>query len=734
MVTVRLPDGKEVQHPKGVTAKEIVDAIGPGLARAAIAAKVDGEIVDLDRPLADGSHEFRVLTGKADDADSLFVMRHSCAHVMAEAICALWPQTKLVYGPPVDNGFYYDIDLDYSLTPDDFKAIEDKMAQIVKDDRRFTRTELPREEAMSRLRDEGNPYKIDNAERADGDRLSFYYNGEADSGCFNDLCRGPHVPSAGRVGAFKIMRVAGSYWHGDSSKQVLQRVYGTCWPDRKSLKKYLNQLEEAKKRDHRKIGPELGLFVLDPLVGPGLVLWKPRGAIIRYTLETMIREELMQRGYQPVYTPQIGRLELYRTSGHFPYYKESQFPPMYDSDAARILNELWIANSQQSESADFGAIEERLLDELERAAPEMFARLSKDESVTLDGESTFSAGLYTPGHAQHNMQVIRQLLKEEDGYLLRPMNCPHHIRIFGSERRSYKELPIRLAEFGTVYRYEQSGEINGLLRVRGMTQDDAHIFCTHEQLQDEIAECVDFAQKVLKMVGLNEYRVRVGLRDDSDKYVGSEENWRVAESAIRQAVKSAGIPATEERGEAAFYGPKVDFVVKDCIGREWQLGTVQVDYNLPERFDLAYIGDDNKEHRPVMVHRAPIGTMERFIGVLIEHFAGAFPLWLAPIQVCICTVSDKSRDYAKQVYHQLRRGLRVELDDNDDRIGGKIRRASMMKIPYILVVGEQEIKDNTVNVRTREGKQLGSIGLGDFAAACAREVVERSHSSSSADE
>ncbi|MCH7870218.1 MAG: TGS domain-containing protein, partial [Planctomycetes bacterium] len=467
MVTVRLPDGKELQHPAGVTSADIVRAIGPGLARAALVAKVDGEIVDLNRPLSDGSHDFSVLTGKSDDADALYVMRHSCAHVMAEAICSLWPQTKLVYGPPVDNGFYYDIDLDHSLTPTDFKAIEAKMAEIVKDDRPFTRIEMNREEAMSRLREEGNVYKIDNAERADGDLLSFYFNGEADSGCFNDLCRGPHVPSTKRVGAFKIMRVAGAYWHGDASKQVLQRVYGTCWPDKKSLKSYLNQLEEAKKRDHRKLGAELGLFVIDPLVGPGLILWKPRGAIIRHTLETMIREELMQRGYQPVYTPQIGRLELYRTSGHFPYYKESQYPPMYESDRARQLNALWeIARGSKSERADAAEVE-------------LFNRLAAEH------DDLKRAGYPFDSPMDDRLKRIRSWLEQEDGYLLRPMNCPHHIRIFGSERRSYKELPIRLAEFGTVYRYEQSGEISGLLRVRGMTQDDAHIFCTPEQLQDE---------------------------------------------------------------------------------------------------------------------------------------------------------------------------------------------------------------------------------------------------------
>ena len=709
MVRVRLPDGSLVEHPDGVTAADVIRKIGPRLLEATLAAKVNGDVIDLSTPLSDQDVSLQALTSK--DPDGLFVARHSCAHVMAEAICTLWPETRLVYGPPVENGFYYDIDLDHALTPDDFERIEAGMAEIVADDRPFTRYEMTRAQALAKLREESNPYKLDNAERAEGNTLSFYVTGPRDSGCFEDLCRGPHVPSSGRVGAFKVMRVAGAYWHGDASKQMLQRVYGTAWPTKKELKQHLEQLEEAKKRDHRRIGQDLGLFTIDPLVGPGLVLWKPHGAIIRYELESFIRGELLKRGYQPVYTPQIGKLDLYRTSGHFPYYKEAQFPPLFESEAARKLNDLWEATMERGDADGFSDAERRVLDELRRLDERVAGKLAKK----------FQPG---PGLALQNQQAVRELLAENDGYLLRPMNCPHHVRLYASERRSYRDLPVRLAEFGTVYRYEQSGEVSGLIRVRGFTQDDAHIFCTPAQLQDEITGCMEMARLVLDIIGLNDYRVRIGLRDDSsDKWVGSHENWNLAQQALRQAVQNAGLDCTEEPGEAAFYGPKVDFIVKDCIGRQWQLGTVQVDYNLPERFDLKYIGDDNAEHRPVMVHRAPFGSLERFIGILIEHFAGAFPLWLAPVQASICSVSDKSAAYAGEVLAQCRQAdLRVDLDDGDDRIGAKIRRATMMKIPYILVVGEKESANRTVNVRTRAGEQLGDQALPEFLAARAEEI------------
>jgi len=703
---VHLPDGSAVEHPDGVTALEILQAVAPKLARQAVAAKLNGKVVDVRTPLHGNDVELRGLT--IEDPEGLEVARHSCAHVMAEAVCTLWPETKLPYGPPVENGFYYDIELSRSLTPDDFLAIEAKMDQIVKENRPFTRYEMPRGEAMRKLRAEGNPYKIDNAERADGDTLSFYVTGEPGTSHFEDLCRGPHVPSTGRVGAYKVMQVAGAYWHGDASKQVLQRVYGTCFADKKALKAHLTLLEEARKRDHRKLGQDLGLFLLDPLVGPGLVLWKPRGAVLRRQLETFILDELLRRGYQPVYTPHIGRLDLYRTSGHYPYYKDSQYPPLFESERARELNRLW--EIARASKADRATAEELAL----------FSRLAALH------EDLLKAGYPAEAPMEDRLKRIRNWLAQEDGYLLKPMNCPHHIRIFQSESRSYRDLPIRIAEFGQVYRYEQSGELNGMTRVRGFCQDDAHIFCTPDQLLDEVAGCVDMAKLVLKVIGLNNYRVRVGLRDEGDKYIGSLENWQKAETAILTAVRNAGLEYSEERGEAAFYGPKIDFVVKDCIGRDWQLGTVQVDYNLPERFELKYIGDDNTEHRPVMVHRAPFGSLERFVGILIEHFAGAFPLWLAPAQVRVCSISEKSKAYAQQVFEVCQAAaLRVELDNSDERIGSKIRDATLLKIPYILVVGEQEATDQTVNVRTREGKQYGSHGLPEFLAACVDEIANK---------
>ena len=649
MPKVTLSDGNVYTLPDGASLADLVSQIGGKVARKAIGAKVNGQIIDLPQPLPGPECEVSILTAHDECADALYLIRHSCAHVMAEALCDLFPETKLVYGPPVDDGFYYDINLDRPITPDDFPAIEARMAEITKEARPFTRYEMNREEGLAKVRAEANRYKVGNAEKAKGDRLSFYVTGDRPGEQFEDLCMGPHLPNTSRIGAFKLMSVAGAYYHGDVREKMLQRVYGTAWATPKALRNHLQRLEEAKKRDHRTLGKQLGLFTISEEVGQGLILWMPKGATLRLELEDFIRGELTRRGYDPVFTPHIGRLSLYRKSGHYPYYKDSQYPPI---------------------------------------------RVDEDD---------------------------------EDGYLLKPMNCPHHIQIYAAEPHSYRELPVRLAEFGTVYRYEQSGELNGMTRVRGFTQDDAHIFCTADQLERELASTIELVQFILDRLGLADYRLRIGLREPgSDKYVGSDENWDQAESNILNVVRGMKLNATEERGEAAFYGPKIDFVVKDCLGREWQLGTVQVDYNLPERFDLKYIGADNQPHRPIMIHRAPFGSFERFVGILIEHFAGAFPFWLAPVRVVVATVSEKADVYARKVHARLAEaGLRPELDDAADKINAKIRRAAMRKVPYVLVIGEQEAQAETVNVRRRGGDRLGTMPLDAFIAERQEDIRTR---------
>ncbi|MHC4774994.1 MAG: threonine--tRNA ligase, partial [Planctomycetota bacterium] len=584
MPRITLPDGSVKSFDQPVTPADVAAGIGPRLARDAIGARINGMRHDLSTVI-DHDAELEIITtadvGGEPDPDALWLIRHSCAHVMAEAIQRLVPGVLLVYGPPLDNGFYYDIHVpsDRPLSTDDFDEIERLMAQIVAENRPFTRYEMPVTEGMSKLRDEGSKYKIDNAEAAvekGSTRLSWYSTGEPGRD-WEDLCKGPHVPSTGRIGAFKVTSLASSYWHGDASSDRLIRVYGTAFVTPKQLAHYLKQVDEAKNRDHRVIGRQLDLFALDEAVGTGLVLWKPAGAVVRYELEQFIRQELTKQGYQQVYSPHIGKLDLYRTSGHFPYYRESQYPPLINVGQIEAL-------------ADEGA-----------GCADLANRMKHGEV---------------------------------EGYLLKPMNCPHHIRIYANSPHSYRDLPVRLAEFGTVYRWEQSGEVGGLTRVRGMTQDDAHIFCTEEQVAAELRGCLELVKVIFRTLGMTDYRVRVALRDpDSDKYVGEPADWDKAEQACREAAASLGVPVSEEAGEAAFYGPKIDFIVRDVIGRTWQLGTVQVDYNLPQRFDLTYIGADNEPHRPVMIHRAPFGSMERFVGVLIEHFAGAFPTWLAPEQV-----------------------------------------------------------------------------------------------------
>src|SRR5687768_1239579 len=643
MAAATLPDGSVRELPDGSTVMQLAESIGRGLAKAAVAAKVDGKVVDLSYPLA-GAHTVSILTDR--DPEALLVLRHSTAHVMAEAIQRLWPQAQLAYGPALETGFYYDIALDQPISSSDFPRIEAEMEKIVAENRPFTRYELDQTSGMDRLNKENNKYKVDNAKRAieGGSKcLSWYVTGEKDRN-WEDLCMGPHVPSTGKIKAFKVMSVAQSHWHGDVSSDKFQRVYGTAFFDKKQLEEHLKRLDEAKKRDHRVIGPQLGLFAIDDAVGQGLILWKPKGAVIRQELQDFISEHLRRQGYHQVFTPHIGRLGLYKTSGHYPYYRESQFPPLVDREMIDLL---------AKENCGCG---------------ELSNRMEKGDI---------------------------------DGYLLKPMNCPMHIRIFASEQRSYRDMPVRLAEFGTVYRWEKSGELGGMTRVRGFTQDDAHVFCTEEQVAPEVQGCLELVKIVLNTLGMKDYRVRVGLRDpDSAKYVGKSDQWDRAEKACKDAAATPGVPFTLEPGEAAFHGPKIDFVVRDVIGREWQLGTVQVDYQLPERFDLTYTGADNAPHRPVMIHRAPFGSMERFIGVLIEHFAGAFPLWLAPLQVAVLGISERFNDYAKQVERALAAaGVRVEVNLGSEKIGAKIRNATLAKVPYMLVVGQQEADAGKVAVR-----------------------------------
>ena len=595
-------------------------------------------------------------------------IRHSAAHILAAAVLRLYPDTKLDIGPPTDTGFYYDFDSSISFTPEILEEIESEMRKIIKENQKFERLEVSREEAVkiiSEMRQE--TYKLGRLDDIpDGETISFYRNGE-----FHDLCAGTHVSYTKKIKAFKLLHVAGSYHRGDSDNKQLQRIYGTAFSKKEELDEYLVRVEEAKKRDHRTIGKEMGLFHIDDMVGQGLVLWKPKGAIIRQELEKFISKELNKQGYSQVFTPHIGKLDLYRTSGHFPYYQESQYPPIIHRDCLNKLAEENCSCSELSNKLDDGEI---------------------------------------------------------DGYLLKPMNCPMHIRIFRSEQRSYRDLPIRMAEFGTVYRWEQSGELNGMTRVRGFTQDDAHLFIREEQLQDEIQGCLKLVKLVFSVLGMNDYRVRVSLRDpNSDKYVGKPEAWDKAESALREAVKSLDVEYEEEIGEAAFYGPKIDFVVKDVIGREWQLGTVQVDYNLPERFDLSYVGPDNQDHRPVMIHRAPFGSMERFCGVLIEHFGGNFPTWLAPEQVRILPMNDDLISLAEEHMNVLKGfGIRSSIDSLSGKLGAKIRNAETDKIPHMLIIGKKEASEGKVSVRSRANPKLdGSCSLNEFIDSIKSEILRK---------
>jgi threonyl-tRNA synthetase len=678
MPKITLPDGSSRQYDAPTTAAQVAADIGPGLAKAALGAKVDGQLCDLSTTL-DRDCALALVTPKSRDgqvdADALSMLRHSCAHIMAEAIAKLFPGTMLVYGPSLESGFYYDMAFPSGRAPstDDFAAIESEMAKIIAENRTFTRSDLSLDAGLAKLNQEGSKFKIDNAQRAKeagSTTLSWYATGIPGTN-WEDLCRGPHIPSTGRIGAFKITSLASSYWKGDETLDRLTRVYGTAFATKPELEAHLKQLEEAKKRDHRMLGKQLRLFHIDEMVGQGLVLWTPRGAAVRQELQTFISEALRVQGYQQVFTPHIGKLELYKTSGHFPFYRESQYPPIIDQD-------------QMSKLAQEGC-----------TCGELANRMEKGEI---------------------------------EGYLLKPMNCPHHIRIYASEPHSYRDLPVRLSEFGTVYRWEQSGEIGGLTRVRGFTQDDAHLFVREDQIAEELQGCLSLVKLIFGTLGMNDYRVRVGLRDPkSDKYVGDSANWDKAEEACRNAARSLGVPFTEEAGEAAFYGPKIDFIVRDVIGRSWQLGTVQVDYNLPIRFDLSYIGADNKEHRPVMIHRAPFGSMERFVGVLIEHFAGAFPLWLAPEQVRVLPISEKSEEYALEVLAAIRKiGLRSTIDSGNERVQARIRDASEAKIPYLAVVGPRDAQQRVVSVRAFGTEaNLGELPFDRFISGLSDEYRTR---------
>src|SRR5262245_15902304 len=702
MVKVQLPDGSVQEYPEGSTSYEVAARIGPRLAQACVAASVEGTIVDLRRPLPSGQTvKLKLLTDR--DPDALKVMRHSAAHVMARAVMRLFPDVGLAFGPTLPNGFYYDFDMPGRIREEDFPRIEKAMAEIIADAEPFDRFELPRDEALAFCTDLKQNLKVEHLKTglSDHSTLSFYRQGE-----FVDLCRRPHILDAVKIKAYKLMSWAASHFKGDASGRSLQRLYGTAFFSQKDLDAYLAQVEEAKRRDHRVLGKQHALFNISNDVGPGLCLWLPKGATVRGILEEFIKVELLKRGYQPVYTPHVGRVEMYETSGHFPYYRDAQFAPIFGHPAGAVVDR-WIT---LLESGQLAAEKERQFVEF---APLLEARI---ENYPLGGST------------QEKVAALRNWQSHQEWYLLKPMNCPHHIQIYKSQQRSYRDLPVRLAEFGTVYRHEQSGELNGMLRVRGLTQDDAHLFCTSEQVESEFRQTVEFVQFFLGTLGLTDYRVQLSLRDPrSDKYVGSEENWQRAETSLRHVLEDMKLSFEPRQGEAAFYGPKADFMVRDCIGREWQLGTVQLDYNLPERFQLEYIGSDNQPHRPVMIHRAPFGSMERFVGVLIEHFAAAFPLWLAPEQVRILPISEKVNDFAAKIEAQFKEaGFRVSTDLRSAKINGKIRDAQLELIPYMLVIGQKEAENGTVTVRDRlDAEHQKTVPIAEALAELSAEVRDR---------
>src|ERR1035437_1515725 len=642
MIKITFPDKNIREYPEGTNALEIAKSISEGLARNVLAAKVNGEVWDSTRPINNDS-SLELLTW--DNKEGKSTMWHSSAHLMAEALETFYPGIKFGIGPPIENGFYYDVDLgDKQISPDDFKKIEDKILELARTSSAYVRKEVSKKDAIDYFTEKGDQYKLDLLKDLADGTITFYTQGN-----FTDLCRGPHIPNTGFIKAVKLMNIAGAYWRGDEKSKQLTRIYGITFQKQKDLTEYLNILEEAKKRDHRKLGKELELFMFSEKVGAGLPMWLPKGTMLRERLENFLKKAQIKSGYMPVVTPHIGNKQLYVTSGHYEKY----------------------------------------------------------------GADSFQS-IKTP--------------QEGEEFFLKPMNCPHHCEIYKSKPRSYKDLPVRLAEFGTVYRYEQSGDLSGLTRVRGFTQDDAHLFCRPDQVKEEFIKVIDLVLYVFRALDFTDYDAQISLRDpeNKSKYIGSDENWEKAENAIIEAAKERNLNTVVELGEAAFYGPKLDFMVKDALGRKWQLGTIQVDYNLPERFELEYVDSDNTRKRPVMIHRAPFGSMERFIAVLIENCADNFPLWLAPLQVKVLPISDKYSEYAHKIASMLKDAdIRAEVDDRNEKIGRKIRDTELMKTPYMLVVGEKEMNENTVSVRKHGEGDKGAVPVADFTAEIQAVVKEQ---------
>ena len=634
-LNIILPDGRELAVPEGKTAGEILKEFAPKYLKNAVAVRLNDEVLDLNRPLHTGG-KLSVLT--FDDPEGREIFWHSSAHLMAQAVKELFPDAKLAIGPPIKEGFYYDIDMDRTLTPEDLREIEARMQQLVKETLEIIREDLPINEAVRLFKEMGEDYKIEILSEIEDDSVSVYRQGD-----FADLCRGPHLPNTRAIKYPKLLSIAGAYWRGDEHNKMLQRIYGTAFPKKSLLEEYLNRLEEAKRRDHRKLGKELDLFSINEAVGPGLILWHPKGAFIRNAVETFWREAHFKAGYDLLYTPHIARLDLWRTSGHLDFYRESMFSPMQ-------------------------------IDEVE--------------------------------------------------YQLKPMNCPFHIQIYKSQLRSYRNLPLRWAELGTVYRYERSGVLHGLMRVRGFTQDDAHIFCRPDQIESEIVSVLDFTLFFLRTFGFEKFNVY--LSTQPEKFVGTQESWEIATEALRRALEKKGVAYQVDPGEGVFYGPKIDIKIQDVLNREWQCTTIQVDFNLPERFNVNYIGEDGQSHRTIMIHRALLGSLERFFGILIEHYGGAFPMWLAPVQAAVLPITERHHEYAAGVAQALTNaGVRVFTDDRNEKVGYKIREAETQKIPYMIIIGDKEVEQDKISYRKRHKGDQGQIDLKDFIVMIAEEIAAK---------